>query len=510
MVNPTMPIITKEVLVIGAGFGGLGAGRELAKHNIDFDILEKGDTAGGIWRDNTYFGVACDVPGILYCYKYEIMRMAGLPKQPDILKYLEHFATKYKLRPHLKLRSFAYSLTYCDSTGKWTVRTKITTAQATSQTAAEYQEGPVYVARYIIMAVGQLHWPHMPNIPGIQAFTGKWFHSSQWDHTADNQLAGKRVAVIGTGPSATQMIPELAKVAGELVVYQRTPNWVIPLPPLDFINWPAAHIPGMARLLRTGAFFAADALFSPLMWGGRSTKPLANKASRHMQRQVPNPVLRQQLTPNYPLGCKRPIISNSYLPTFSQPNVTLVTNPVAHITPTGIVTADGQATNVDVIIYATGFKASDFFANMDITGQHGRQLHGDIWKDSAEAFLGLAMPGMPGVFALHGPGSFTTSGSNVVIKQFQLTLIIRCILWARQWPQASVGVTPKAMQWYHSDRQRRVTNSVLLSCQSWYRKDGNGDVQNPSMMSGVRFWWLTRRHPKRYFQPVNLGLPSVK
>lgn len=491
---------TLEAVIVGAGFGGLGMGASLKREGIDdFIILEKGDSVGGIWRDNTYPGVACDVPPQLYSFSFRPDRSTiRFPEGASTHAYQEQFATAEGLRDHLQLNCLTHELTYDDATGLWTVRT-------TQLKDGQETKGATYKARFVILAVGQLHWPNIPDLPGKEQFRGAAFHTNNWDHTLD--LTSKHVAVIGTGPTATQVIPEVAKIADTLTVYQRTPAWILPRPSAKFGPLTRAaftYLPFTQDLYRHVAASAADFVLSPIAIHGWSASPAQALAKWMLRRQIKDPALREQLTPDYPIGCKRPPLSNTYYPALMRDNVEVVSGPIKKITRTGVVAADGATRKADVLVYATGFHTTSFFTRVNITGRNGRTLDA-IWQENGpEAYLGTAIPDLPGLFALHGPGAFTPSGSNVMIKEHQIHLIMNVIRLARQWKGVSVAVLPEAMERYRRRRNKNIRKSSLLGCDSWYR-DAQGRVLNPFVGSMRLFRRETRRDPAKDFGPVPLS-----
>jgi cation diffusion facilitator CzcD-associated flavoprotein CzcO len=465
-----------KVVVVGAGFGGLCMAVRLKQAGISFVVLEKADEVGGIWRDNTYPGCGCDVPSHLYSFSFERYRSSTrrYPRQDEILDYLVGVADKYDLRPHLRTGSGVASADYDEATRTWTVVT---------------EGGEAYTANAVVSAVGQLHRPRLPDIPGRDEFAGPAFHTARWDGGVD--LTGRRVAVVGTGSSAAQLLPHVARQASHVDVYQRTPNWVIPKPRQDFgpvTRWAFAKLPILQGAYRLATYLAADMALSPVIRQGWSKRPAEVIARRHLRRQVPDPALRAKLTPSYPIGCKRIVIDSSYLPVFTRDDVDLVTEPIAKVTTGGIATEDGAHRDADVIVYATGFRTTEFLVPMTVTGRDGTDLH-TVWQDGAEAYLGIALPQFPNLFLLHGPNTILGHNSNVFMIECQARFVMDLL---RQLPRA-VEVRPEAMHRYGAWLEEQIAATVWpLGCSSWYKTDA-GRVTNPWPASTMRYRRLLRR-----------------
>jgi cation diffusion facilitator CzcD-associated flavoprotein CzcO len=475
-----------EIVIIGAGFGGLGMGVSLLRAGIrDFLIFEKGDDVGGIWRDNTYPGCSCDVPSHLYSFSFQPYRNARMrfPGQQAILQYLRDVASRQGLQPHLRLHTEIVAARHDDRTGRWALTTGA---------------GENVTARAVVFAVGQLHRPYVPPITGQDAFTGPAFHTARWDHTAD--LAGRDVAIIGTGPSAAQLVPVAARTARRVLLFQRTPNWVLPKPPAEFgaiRRWAFARAPVLQSAYRAAVYYGADAVLTPVISRGWSARPAEWAARLHLRWRIRDPRLRSALTPGYPIGCKRFIVDSAFYPALARDNVDLITQPIARITPDGIGTADGGHHDADVIVYATGFRATEFLVPIEVRGRDGVSLH-QRWAEGAEAYLGLALPGFPSMFIIHGPNSFVGHGSNIFIKECQIRYITGCIRLLRDRP-AAIEVGPRAM----ADYQRWLTTTISRTvwpagCSSWY-KTRTGHITNPWPASARRFDRLTRHDPALAF-----------
>ncbi|MFC9437362.1 flavin-containing monooxygenase [Nocardia sp. NPDC057030] len=487
-----------RVAIVGAGFGGLGMGAALRKAGIeDFVIFEKGSDVGGVWRDNIYPGCNCDVPSHLYSFSFAPYRdrRTRYPGQEQILAYLRDVAGEQGLVPHLRLGTAITHATYLDDLGRWELLT-----EARERVLADV----------VVFAVGQLHRPDLPVIPGQEAFEGAAFHSAQWND--DLQMSGRDVAVIGTGSSAAQMLPQIASVAQSVAVYQRTPHWVLPKPGADFgvvSRW-ALRIPGGHRLYRQALHYGADFVLAPIMRRGWSA-PLAEWAARrYLRNQVADPTLRAALTPNYPIGGKRIIFDSHYFPALNRDNVELVSSPIARITPDGIETSDGAHRRADIVVYATGFRAPEFLVPVTVRGRGGVLLH-EQWSAGAEAFMGVAVSGYPNAFLIAGPNSFNPAGSNPTMKEHQIAYILACLRWRAEIGAAAIELDADAMRDHRLWMRRELAKTVWpTAVRSWY-KHPSGRVTNPWPSSARAFARMLRRHPAHDFTVVavpNVGLPS--
>lgn len=464
-------------------------GAALSRAGIDdFIIFEQGDSVGGIWRDNTYPGCSCDVPAQLYSYSFHQFRSAEtrFPGQATTLAYLTGLADRYRLHPRIRLGTAITSATYNDLTGSWTLTTS---------------SGDTHTATIIVCAIGQLHRPYIPPVPGQDVFTGSAFHSARWDHARD--LTGRDVAVIGTGASAAQLIPSVARVARHVDVYQRTPNWVLPKPAPHFgpVTGAILRLPGAQSVYRTLIYLGADVTLTGIITRGWSARPAEWLARVHLHHRVADPALRAKLTPQSPIGCKRPILDNGYYAALCRDNVELVTATIDHLTADAVHTDDGVDRRADTIIWATGFRSADFLLPLDVHGRDGISLT-DEWAEGPEAYLGTAMPGFPNLFMLHGPNSFSATNSNIAIKEGQFRLILRCIRLLASWDAATaIEVRPEALRRYRRTLDASLAKTVWHDCHSWYRDPG-GRLVNPWPGSARSFRRYTRRNPRKAFRPV--------
>jgi cyclohexanone monooxygenase len=461
--------------IIGAGAGGIAMGIQLAAGGYDFTIFDRADGFGGTWRHNTFPGAACDVPSHLYSYSFALNPWWSktYANQPEILTYLEKVAVDHGLGPHLRPNTAITSLRWSDSDRRWTLST---------------DDGHEHEFDVVVSAVGMLDVPNVPDIPGAKRFQGRQFHSARWDHS--KSTAGERVASIGTGASAVQYIPAIARETAHLTVFQRTPIWIAPR--FDFPFTPEQHEeferdPRAAQKLRDEAFDAYEtASFDA---DATQTKEATELARSYLMRKVTDPELRAKLTPDYPVGCKRPLMSREWYPTFALPNVTLETTAIAELTERGVRTVDGVEHRVDTVIYGTGFTAADYLASIDVYGTGGRRLRED-WNDGAEAYLGTLVTGYPNFFTLYGPN---TNGVNSIIYIHEIqTTFIRHILDVMGGRRArTVEVTPDAQRRYNDEIQAAMEGKVWLACTNYFRHP-SGKVVTQLPYSGGAFFERTR------------------
>jgi cation diffusion facilitator CzcD-associated flavoprotein CzcO len=448
-----------HVLIIGAGFAGLGMAIRLRQAGIDdFTVLEGADRLGGTWRDNTYPGIACDIPSHLYSYSFEPnpnwSRFFG--PQKEILTYLEHCANKYGITPHIRFGTKATAASFDERTGLWTVETS---------------DGTSITARVVVSGAGHaLSKPVFPDIAGRETFRGKSMHSARWDH--DYSLEGKTVAVVGTGASAIQIIPSIAPRVGKMYVYQRTASWVAPKPDRPITKKAQAVFrdkPYVQKAARTAIYWFLETMALGYVVEPRLNKVREYMSTRYLESKVRDPELRRKLTPNFRLGCKRILISNDYYDTLQRENVELITEGIAEIKAGSIVTNDGKERPVDVIIYATGFETSEAKPPFKITGLQGRDL-ASTWKDGIEAYLGTAVPGFPNSFLILGPNTGLGHSSMIFMMESQFNYILDAIRTIRDGKIKYASLRPEVATDYNRRLQKRLQRTVWNSggCASWY------------------------------------------
>jgi cyclohexanone monooxygenase len=462
---------TPRVAVVGAGPGGIAMGIQLAAGGYDFTIFDRNDGFGGTWRNNTYPGAACDVPSHFYSFSFALNPRwtKTFANQPEILAYLQKVADEHRLDAHLVSGARVRTLRWSDVDRCWTLRT---------------DDGATHRFDAVVTAVGMLDVPNIPDIPGANRFRGRAFHSSNWDHS--KSTAGERVASIGTGASAIQYVPEIAPTAAFLTVFQRTPIWVSPRYDEPFTaeqHELFARDPEEALKVRDAAFQAYEAANFGV--DSEMTKGLTDMAREYLTRKVKDPDLRAKLTPAYPVGCKRPLQSRAWFPTFARPNVRLETSPIVEFTERGLRTADGVEHEVDTVIYGTGFHAADYLRSVDVYGVGGRRLRDD-WRDGAQAYLGTVVPGYPNLFTLYGPNTNGVT-SIIYILEAQAEFVRRTLDEMTRHRVRAVDVKRDIHDAYNHEIQRAMRGTVwLANCNNYYRHP-NGKVVTQFPYSGTTF-----------------------
>ena len=452
---------TVETVIMGAGMSGLCAGIQLKRAGRhDFVILEKSEGLGGTWWDNRYPGAHVDVPAPLYSFSFAPnprwkRRFAAAA---EIQAYMQHCAQRFGIRPHLRLGRRITGARFDAEAGLWHLRV----------------EGrPPLIARFFICSTGPLSQPRWPDIPGLADFAGRLLHSAQWD--AHAPLQGRRVGIIGTGSTAAQLLAPVAAQAGHVTLFQRTANWVLPRPDRRYrvVDRVLAHLPPYSALVRR-------LWFHVLEWGRRgfddgtlARRGMLKAAALHRRHQVASAALRDQLTPSYPLGCKRIIYSSDYHPTLTQPHVALVTSAIMRITPHGVLTsngADGREHPLDVLVCATGFDVQHSLSHVPITGLNGVTLE-QAWSQGPQAHLGLTVAGFPNLFLMLGPNTATGHTSTLLYIEPGVQFVLRAMAEVQQRGSRWLAVKPAVMQRYNDALQARLGPSVWGQCRSWYRAD---------------------------------------
>ncbi|MDI1450738.1 NAD(P)/FAD-dependent oxidoreductase [Polyangium sp. 6x1] len=473
------------IVIIGSGFAGLAMAIRLKQAGMhDFVLFEQAGRVGGTWRDNHYPGAACDVESHLYSFSFEPnprwTRMFA--PQAEILSYLESCARKYGLLPHIRLNTEVRRATFDERAGTWRVETS---------------DGCTTTTRVVVSACGGLSRPALPDIPGLGAFGGKTFHSARWDEHAD--LEGKAVAVIGTGASAIQIVPAIAPKVRRLHLFQRTPPWI--LPKYDRPITPGerewfARVPLLQRLARLRQYWQHELFALGFVAEPRIMKLAERLARAYLEKSVPDPVLREKLTPRYTMGCKRVLLSNDYYPALLRPNVELVTDSIEAIEVDGVRTSDGARRVVDTLILATGFQAAEAVAPFEIRGRAGRDLN-DAWRDGPEAYLGTTIAGFPNFFLIVGPNVGLGHSSMVFMIESQAAYVMSCIeaMRARRWK--FVDVRPEAQAEENRKLQARFPRTVWSTgCVSWYQTRSG---KNTTLWPGFTFEY---RLKTRRFDPA--------
>ena len=470
-----------RVGIVGAGFAGLGMAIRLRQAGVeDFVVWERDGDVGGTWWANTYPGCQCDIPSHLYSFSFALNPEWGrtYAPQPEIEAYLRKVADDYGLRPHIECSCAVTEANWDETSSRWRVST----------------ERGDYTADVLIAAPGPLSEPKIPDLPGLDTFAGTTFHTANWNH--DHDVTGRRVAVIGTGASAIQAVPEIQPHVESLTVFQRTPPWVVPhrdRPITDAERAIYRRFPALQRAVRSGVYFGRELLVAGLAYRPKLMGALEKVARGHLAKQVPDPELRERLTPGYRLGCKRILPSNRWYPALMQPNVDVVTDGIDHVRPDGIVTATGELRQVDTIVFATGFHVTDIRIADRITGAGGRTL-ADAWDGSPRAYRGTTVAGFPNLFFLVGPNTGLGHNSIVFMIEAQLAYVMDALGHMRRRGATRLEVKADAERAYNEHIQRKLSTTVWNTggCSSWYL-DRNGRNATIWPDFTFRFWGQMRR-----------------
>lgn len=464
--------LNPRILIIGAGPGGMCMAIKLQEAGIkDFVILEKAAGVGGTWWHNRYPGAECDVKSHLYSFSFEIKRDWSRPfaGQPEILAYLEHVAKKYNVLPHVRFNTEVASAHWLDALSCWEVETA---------------DGTVYRAPIVVSGIGMFNALSWPEIPGLEHFAGKVFHSARWD--PDYDLTGKRVAVIGSAASAVQFIPEIAARTGQLHVFQRTANWVAPKDDAPYTPEQIAHFRNDPHAIHEARQRVYREIEDFMLFDNAKLQGDLTALALKNIGVVKDPVLREKLTPTYPFGCKRPLFSNLYYPVFNLPHVELVTDRIDHIASDGLVTSDGRKREIDVLIMATGFEVSRYLSAIAVTGRRGLSLE-DAWNDGAQAYLGIMTSGFPNLFMLYGPN--TNNGSILEMIEIQVGHIVKQIQRMHAERLVMLEVRAEEEARYNEALQRDIRKVEVwqAACGHYYNaRSGRMVTQWPHTISEFR------------------------
>jgi cation diffusion facilitator CzcD-associated flavoprotein CzcO len=446
-----------RIVIVGAGFAGLGAAIRLEQAGIDdYVVLERAPDVGGTWWFNTYPGCQCDIPSHLYSFSFAPNPdwSQTFSKQEEIQRYLRGCAERFGILPRVRLNTELELASWDDEAGLW----RLTTS------AGELS------ADILLTGAGSLVEPKLTAVPGVESFAGTTFHSARWDH--DHDLTGERVAVIGTGASAIQFVPEIQPKVGRLDVYQRTPPWIARHTnrrTTRFERTVYRRFPPAQRAARAGVYVAREALVPGLRGNAAWQKVMQGAARSHLHKQVGDPELRRKLTPDYAMGCKRMLISNDWYPALTKPNVELVTDAIAEVRPHSIVAVDGAEREVDTIIYATGFYVTDAPIAHRIRGRGGRSLAAE-WEGSPRAYMGTTIAGYPNLFMISGPNTGLGHNSVVYMIESQIEHIMRALGEMERRGAGVIEPRPEAQEAYTQWIQRQMPGTVWTSggCASWY------------------------------------------
>lgn len=490
---------TPRIGIVGTGFSGVAAAVELQRRGLrNVTLLEKADEVGGVWRDNTYPGAACDVPSHLYSFSWAPNPDWSLKFAPqdEIRSYLQRVARDHGLLPRCRFGVEVDRATFDEASATWRV---------------DAADGRTFTFDVLITGTGQLSRPAIPDLPGVDRFAGTSFHSARWDHDAD--LDHARVVVIGTGASAIQFVPPVAERAAHTTVVQRSAPWVVHKPdrrygPLEKAAF--ARLPGWAKLYRAYLYARSEG-----RWPAFSGNPLAASAAtrlatRHLRQGVAgHDALVDQLLPDDPIGCKRILQSDDWYPTLAREDVDVVDGRVVAVRPDGVTLDDGRDIDCDVIIYGTGFRTTELLAPMTIVGRDGTELE-QAWSAGAQAYLGCEIAGFPNLFVMYGPNTNLGHNSIIFMLERQAAYIGQAIERLRDEDLATVEVRADVQQRYDEELQARLRDSVWnAGCASWYRNDA-GRIVNNWAGTTVEYAWRTRRYqPALHLETRRDELPAA-
>jgi cation diffusion facilitator CzcD-associated flavoprotein CzcO len=482
-----------RIAIIGAGFSGLGAAVKLQDDN-DIVIFEQADEVGGTWRANTYPGCACDIPSNLYSFSFEPNPnwTRAYPQQPEILAYLKRVTDKYNLRPRIRFNTEVTEARWDDATCTWAI--------SCAGQAPEHFD-------VVVNGTGPLSRPAFPALPGIETFAGTVFHSARWNH--DHDLSGKRVAVVGTGASAVQFVPEIAPNVAYLSVFQRTAAWVVPREDRPFTDKEMRRfkrVPLVQRLLRWKIYARQELLAIGFLGKGKGILNKVDKGGREfIAAQIQDPALRRKVTPTIKPGCKRLLLSNDWYPALTRPNVQLVTEGIESVVFNGVRTVDGTVHEADTLIFGTGFAATGFLAPMRVFGRDGVELT-DAWRTGARSHLGTTVAGYPNLFLMVGPNTGLGHNSIVFMIEAQLNYVSGAVKHLREsWSKGEVralDLRADVQAKSYRDIQNKMRKTVWMSgCKSWYQSaDGHIDTLWPGFTWD--YWRRTRHFQADLFHAV--------
>jgi cation diffusion facilitator CzcD-associated flavoprotein CzcO len=488
---PSPSPATPRIAIVGSGFAGIGMAIRLRQMGLEsFTIYEAAGDIGGTWRDNTYPGAACDVPSHLYSFSFEPNPgwTSAYGPQAEILAYLKHCVRKYELEPFVRCHARVAAARFDESRQVWRLEIEhgeraahaaagddavgATPGAAPALPTADAWTGRETIeADIVIAASGPLSRPALPRIAGLERFAGKLFHSARWDH--DYSLDGKRIAVIGTGASAIQFVPQIQPRVTQLELFQRTAPWIMPKPdkPVsERAQWWFRHLPFTQRFVRGAIYWQLESRAIAFVVNPKLMKYPMKFGISYLERRVKDPALRAKLTPNYRLGCKRVLMSSDYYPALSQPNVDVVTSAIREIVADGIVTEDGIHHAADAIICGTGFQVNGVGAPFDVTGIGGADLGARWLRDGPEAYLGTSIADFPNFFMMAGPNTGLGHNSMIYMIESQVQYIADCLSELRRRGARTMNLRPDVQQAFNARLQEDMRRSVWASgCHSWYQ-----------------------------------------
>jgi cation diffusion facilitator CzcD-associated flavoprotein CzcO len=489
---------TPSIVIVGAGFAGIAAAIRLKQAGIeDFVIYEQSPRVGGVWWENDYPGCACDVPSHLYSFSFELNPdwTRRFAPQAEIQAYLERCADKYDLRRHLRLNTQVIGADFDEGAGRWRVRTSGPAAQ----------EGELQ-ASFLILGTGGINQPARPDLPGLSSFRGKVMHSARWDHSVP--LDGKNVAIVGTGASAIQIVPAIVERVARLLLFQRTPAWIVPKPDGDISPSRRAAYkrwPWLQRLARSMLYWQRELLAIGFFALPGLLHAAELAANWYRRRHIRDPELRAKLTPRYRMGCKRILPTNDYYPAVARPNVELITGEIAEVRPNGIVGPDGRERPADVIVLATGFQVAEAPPPFAMRGKGGLPLE-KAWQSGAEAYLGTTVSGFPNAFILVGPNTGLGHTSMILMIESQVQYVVSCLKLTEKKGIVAVDVAPAKQAAYNRWLQKRLSRSVWNTggCMSWYLSRTG---RNTTLWPGFTFEF---RFKTRRFRPQGYELTAAE
>lgn len=484
-----MPIKKYTAIIVGAGFAGIGMGIRLKEMGIDdFVIIEGEDGPGGTWRVNTYPGAACDVQSHLYSFSFEPYpkwsRMFGL--QDEILRYQEHCCEKYGLYPHCIFETKVNGAQYLEKENQWRVST---------------DKGDTFEAQFLISGTGGLSIPAYPEFEGLKSFSGSMFHSARWDHKVD--LKGKRVAVIGSGASAIQIVPAIVDEVAHLDYYQRTPSWVLPKPDREISEIEQSifsKFPTVQQLYRSVIYGMMESRALGFVVSPKIMTLAKQMGIQHIKKYIKDPALQKKMIPDYEMGCKRILMSNDYYQAVARDYVDVVSDSIVQVDEKGIYTADGNYREVDVIVFCTGFYASEDILQYDVVGKNGKLLN-EEWSDGPEGYLGTTIAGYPNMFTIVGPNTGLGHNSMIYMIESQVRYISEAIQYMNKNKVEAIDVKPEVQRSYNEKIQKRLQNTIWKSgCKSWYMTKSG---KNTTLWPGFTFEFRAKTY---FFQPKDYVL----
>lgn len=489
--NPTQAIEHHDVVILGAGFGGLGMAAQLAREGLhDFVVIEKNDDIGGVWLDNDYPGAACDTEAHLYCYGFHpnLRASAIYVGRDELLAYMRSLVESYDLRERIRLGVELRQARWDRASCRWHFR---------------LGDGSQLSSRFFVPAWGQLNRPQLPAFEGLETFAGEHFHSARWRH--DVALRGRRVVSVGNAASAVQYVPEIAPVVERLTVLQRSANWIVPRNQAAFSEAERdayERDPARFEESRRALHAFRESVFERTRLGTEAQRTGRQQSLEHLQRQVADPVLRQKLTPDYEFGCKRILRSDDYYPALCRSNVALETTPIQRFVPRGVELRDGRLIEADVVIFGTGFQSQAFQGDLEIEGL-GSPLR-QAWADGARAYLGMSVPDFPNLFILYGPNTNLNHNSIITMLEAQQRYVIEAVRGMRHQGIEAMQVRHAVFQHFNDKLQEAMKASAFSAdCSSWY-KDARGRVVN-NWSGAVDAYTAAARWRESDFERVDHG-----